>query len=228
MSPIQSMIAVLFALGSATALAQNGATPQPPTGKPVDDSAAYGPVLNPQQPTPATTRQPTQASTQAAGEARPQAQEERSGQPPVTSKQNEVDPSARPAPGTGQTPAPTNTQPSTRPSTQQLQPRTQQELQGQPERQRQTKKQAQRRPGAVQRIEPTPGIAAPSPAPSPRAGVAAAPGPVAPQSSQVVGCMGGTCTDANGATYNAGGPGNVAVSSSGRLCTTNGANVQCL
>lgn len=226
MRPIQSMIAVLFALGSATALAQNQAPAQPPTGKPVDDSATYGPVLNPQQPTPATTQQPTPASTQAAGEARPQAQEERAGQPPVTSKQNEVDPSARPAPGTWQPATPTPPQAPAQPQTQQ--PKTQQELQGKPERQQQTKKQAQRRPGAVQRIEPTPRIAAPSPAPVPRAGVAAAPSPVGPQSSQVVSCVGGTCTDVNGTTYNAGGPGNVAVSSSGRACTTNGTTVQCL
>jgi len=227
MRPIQSMIAVLFALGSAAALAQNQPPAQPPTGKPVDDSATYGPVLNPQQPTPATTQQPTPASTQAAGEARPQAQEERAGQPPVTSKQNEVDPSARPAPGTGQPPASTTPQAPAQPQTQQ-QPKTQQELQGKPERQQQTKKQAQRRPGAVQRIEPTPRIAAPAPAPSPRAGGVAAPSPVGPQSSQVVGCVGGTCTDVNGATYNAGGPGNVAISSSGRACTTNGTTVQCL
>lgn len=218
MRPIQSMIAVLFALGSAAALAQNQAPAQPPTGKPVDDSATYGPVLNPQQPTP--------ASTQAAGEARPQAQEERAGQPPLTSKQNEVDPSARPAPGTGQPATPTPPQAPAQPQTQQ--PKTQQELQGKPERQQQTKKQAQRRPGAVQRIEPTPRIAASSPAPVPRAGVAAAPSPVGPQSSQVVSCVGGTCTDVNGTTYNAGGPGNVAVSSSGRACTTNGTTVQCL
>lgn len=226
MRPIQSMIAVLFALGSATALAQNQVPAQPPTGKPVDDSATYGPVLNPQQPTPATTQQPTPASTQAAGEARPQAQEERAGQPPLTSKQNEVDPSARPAPGTGQPATPTPPQAPAQPQTQQ--PKTQQELQGKPERQQQTKKQAQRRPGAVQRIEPTPRIAAPSPAPVPRAGVAAAPSPVGPQSSQVVSCVGGTCTDVNGTTYNASGPGNVAVSSSGRACTTNGTTVQCL
>ena len=65
MSPIKSMIALLFALGSTGALAQNGATAQPPTGKPVSDSASYGPVLNPQ-----AAQQPAQSSTQAAGEAR--------------------------------------------------------------------------------------------------------------------------------------------------------------
>lgn len=224
MSPIKSMIAVLFALGSAGALAQNQATPQPPTGKPVSDSAVFGPVLNPQTP-PATTQQPTPASTQAAGEGRPQAQEERAGQPPVTSKQNEVDPSARPAPET--------VQPETRQQPQQpqtRQPQTQQERQGRPERQQQTKKdkQAQRRPGAVQRIDATPRIAAPAPTPIPRTQVPAAPSPVGPQTSQVVGCMGSACTDAGGATYNAGGAGNTTVSSNGRLCTRNGANMQCL
>lgn len=228
MSPTKSMIAVLFALGSAGALAQDGAAPQPPTGKPVSDSASFGPVLNPPS-TPATTQQPSPASTadtsQAGGEARPQAQEERAGQPPVTSKQNEVDPSARPAPGTGQP----QTQPQPQPQTRQ-QPQTQQELQGRPERRQQTgkDKQTQRRPGAVQRIEGTPRIAAPAPTPAPRAAEAALPTPVGPQSSQVVGCMGSACTDAGGATYNAGGPGNTAVSASGRLCTRNGANMQCL
>ena len=60
MSPTKSMIAVLFALGSAAALAQNGAQQQaqPPTGKPVSDSASYGPVLNPQS-SPATPPPPT-------------------------------------------------------------------------------------------------------------------------------------------------------------------------
>ena len=217
MSPIKSMIALVFALGSSCALAQNGAAPQPPTGKPVSDSASYGPVLNPPTP-PATTAQPTQSSTQAAGEARPQAQEERAGQPPVTSKQNEVDPSARPAPGS---PPQGQTQ-------QTQQPRTEQEKRGQPEPRQQTKKQAQRRPGAVQQIGSTPRIVAPAPTLTPRATAPAVPTPVGPQTSQVVGCAGSGCTDVNGATYNAGGPGNTTVSSSGRLCARNGANMQCL
>lgn len=227
MSPIQSMIAVLFALGSAGALAQNQAPAQPPTGKPVDDSAVFGPVLNPQAP-PATTRKPSPASTQATGEARPQAQEERAGQAPVTSKQNEVDPSARPAP---ETTPPQGRQPQPQPQSQTLQPKTQQELQGRPERQQQTKKdkQAQRRPGAVQRIEGTPRIAAPAPTLTPPQAVAGTmPAPVGPQTSQVIGCMGSGCTDVDGGAYNAGSAGNATVSSSGRLCTRNGANMQCL
>lgn len=225
MRPIPSMIAVLLALGSAGALAQNQPPlpQQPPTGKPVSNSASYGPVLNPQTP-PATTVQPTPASTQAIGEARPQAQEERAGQPPVTGKQVEADPSARPAPGSqppqGQTP---QTQPA-RPS-QNQQPMTEQEKRGQPERQTQ-KKQAQRRPGAVQQIGATPRIVAPAPTLTPRAPVPGVAAPVAPQTSQVVGCAGSLCTDAGGATYNA--SGNTAVSRDGRLCTRTGANMQCL
>jgi len=176
MSPIQSLIAVLFTLASSSALAQNATAPQPPTGKPVNDSATFGPVLHPEAP--AATAPPTQATTQAAGEARPQAQEERAGSPPVTGKQNEVDPSAR--------------------------------------------------PGAVQQIEGTPRIVVPDPAPVAGAQARVATPPVAPQSSQVVGCMGSSCTDVNGTTYNAGGPGNATVSRDGRLCTRNGATMQCL
>ena len=80
MRSIHSMIAALLVLGSTGALAQN----QPPASKPIDDSASYGPVLNPQTPP-------------ANGEGRPQAQEERAGQPPA-SKPVDADPSARPAP----------------------------------------------------------------------------------------------------------------------------------
>jgi len=202
MRPIPSLIAVLLAFGSADALAQNTAAPQPPTGKPVPDSASYGPVLNPQD---------SPAMRQRAGEARPQAQEERAGQPPVTGSQDEADPSARPAP---QPPA---------------QPQTQQERQGRPEAQPADKrgKQAQRRPGAVQRVESTPRIAIPAPTPFPPAPAPVAPAPLVPQTSQAVGCAGSLCTDASGATYNAGN-GNVGVSSSGRLCTRNGANIQCI
>jgi hypothetical protein len=217
------MIAVLFALGSAGALAQNGAAPQPPTGKPVNDSASYGPVLNPQAP-PATSGQPTRNGAQASGEARPQAQEERAGMPPVTGKPIDADPSARPAPESqppqGQTPQAQPARP-----TQNQQPMTEQEKRGQPERKTQ-QKQAQRRPGAVQHIEATPRIVAPAPTLTPRAPAPGVAAPVAPSTSQVVGCVGSMCTDASGATYNA--SGNTAVSRDGRLCTRNGANMQCL
>lgn len=246
MSPIKSLIAVLFALGSAGALAQDQAapaatppTPTPtPTPTPVLGGASYGPVLDPRPPTRATTERPTRASTRAIGErpteasterparvigeTRPQAQEERAGEAPLTGWEPEVDPSARPAP----VPAAGSVKPSTR-----QEPRTQQEQRGVPERQRQPEKQAgqhPRRPGAVQRTEATPRIAAPAPAPAARVPLPPAPGQVGPQSSQAVGCVGGSCSDASGARYNAGGGGNVLLSNDGRLCTSNGANIQCL
>ena len=198
MSPIKSTLAMLFALGSASVLAQNQATLTPTPSKPAD-SASYGPVLGPQ---PATA---SPAEPAPVGDARPQAQEERAGQPP-TSKHNEVDPSARPAP-------------------QPVQPQ-QGEQSRKPKPPDKKGKQAVRRP-VVQRIESTPRIAAQPPQPAPRVQVQAAPRPVGPSSSQVIGCVGSNCTDVGGASYNAGGPGNAAVSSSGQLCTRNGATMQC-
>lgn len=201
MSPIKSTIAMLFALGSASVLAQNQATLTPTPSKPAD-SATYGPVLDPQAVPPAPA---APAAAVPAGEARPQAQEERAGQPPA-SKHNEVDPSARPAP-------------------QAVQPQQGQQSQ-KPKPPDKKGKQAVRR-SVDQRIESTPRIAAPPPPPAPRAQVQAAPRPSGPSSSQVVGCVGSKCTDVGGASYNAGGPGNAAVSSSGQLCTRNGATMQC-
>lgn len=205
MSPIKSTIAVLFALGSASALAQDQPTLTPTPSKPVG-SATYGPVLNPQaapRPAPAPP-----AAPQPSGEARPQAQEERAGQPP-TSKHLEVDPSARPAPHAAQ---PQQGQPS-----QDAGKRKPPSKQG---------KQALRR-SVDQRIESTPRIAAPMPPPAPRVEPRTAPRPAGPSSTQVVACIGGNCTDTAGAGYNAAGPGNTAVSSSGQLCSRNGATMQC-
>lgn len=202
MRPMHSMIAVLFALGTASALAQTQTSPKPPASKPVDDSASYGPVLNPQTP-------PAASSTQAGSEATPQAQEERAGQPPA-SKPVESDPSARPAP-------------------QSTQPQQGQQGKARDERQQPAKRPPQAKRRAVeQRIESTPRIAAPQPRPRVEVESGVAPAPVGPQSTQVVGCVGGACTGANGATYNippGGGPG---TSSSGRPCTSNGTTIQCL
>jgi hypothetical protein len=100
MSPTKSMLALLFALGSTGALAQDQATQTPVPPKPAN-SPTYGPVLNPQA-APATTQQGATTGTGAAGETRPQAQEERAGQPPTTGRHNQVDPSARPAAEEGQ------------------------------------------------------------------------------------------------------------------------------
>ena len=62
--------------------------------------------------------------------------------------------------------------------------------------------------------------AAPLPLPPTRP-AAPDPGPV-----QINSCLGGTCTDTNGATYNTG-VGNAAVTSQGRLCTRSGNTMQC-
>ncbi len=43
---------------------------------------------------------------------------------------------------------------------------------------------------------------------------------------QINSCLGGTCTDTNGATYNTG-VGNAAVNGQGRLCTRSGNTMQC-
>ena len=205
MSPVKSSVAMLFALACTSAPAQNQPSLTPTPSKPAD-SATYGPVLDPQaasRPSPSA-----QASPQPAGEARPQAQEERAGQPPA-SKPLEVDPSARPAP-------------------QAAQPQQGQASQDAGKRKPPARKgkQALRR-SVDQRIESTPRIAAPMPQPAPRAEGQAAPRPVGPSSTQVVGCVGGNCTDTTGAGYNAAGPGNTAVSSSGQLCTRSGATMQC-
>jgi hypothetical protein len=53
----------------------------------------------------------------------------------------------------------------------------------------------------------------------------AAPQPVVPSSSAVRACQGIVCTDAAGNTFN--GSGNAGVGSGGRVCTRNGATVQC-
>lgn len=207
MSPTKSMIAVLFALGAAGALAQGQVSPKPPASKPVDDSASYGPVLNPQTP-PATTAQPTTSSTQATtGEARPQAQEERAGKQPAGKPVDDVDPSARPAPQSAQPQRQENSRPA--------------------REQRQRPAQTRRR-AVEQRIDSTPRIAAPQQKPPAQVQAGVAPAPVGPQSSQALGCVGSACTDVNGASYNippGGGPG---VSSSGRPCTSNGTTIQCL
>ncbi|MFC0250822.1 hypothetical protein [Massilia consociata] len=215
MSPRKSVIALLFALGSASALAQSPASPTPVPSKPVD-SATFGPVLNPQSGTqpPVTTQQPSPATTQATGEARPQAQEERAGQPPTTpNRHNEVDPSARPAP-VAQPPQQQQQQPEARPERQQRQPAKKD-------------KQAQRR-AVEQRIEGTPRIAAPAPQAPDRAAAPVATPPVAPSSTQLVGCAGSSCTDTAGTTYNIPTTSNTGVSSNGRLCTRSGATMQCL
>jgi len=56
---------------------------------------------------------------------------------------------------------------------------------------------------------------------------AQAPEPVVPSTAPLNSCIGGACRDAAGGTYNLG-PTGTGVSSSGRLCSRNGATVSCL
>jgi hypothetical protein len=56
---------------------------------------------------------------------------------------------------------------------------------------------------------------------------APAPEPVVPSTAPLNSCIGGACRDAAGGTYNLG-PTGTGVSSSGRLCSSNGMTVQCL
>lgn len=69
------------------------------------------------------------------------------------------------------------------------------------------------------------GDVAPAPAAVPIPPPLPAPQPVVPSSSAVRACQGIVCTDAAGNTFN--GSGNAGVGSSGRVCTRNGATVQC-
>jgi hypothetical protein len=55
---------------------------------------------------------------------------------------------------------------------------------------------------------------------------AQAPQPVVPSTTTLQSCVGGACRDAAGATYNLGTTG-TGVSSSGRLCSSNGTTIQC-
>lgn len=55
---------------------------------------------------------------------------------------------------------------------------------------------------------------------------APAPEPVVPSIAPLNSCIGGACRDASGGTYNLG-PTGTGVSSSGRLCSSNGTTVQC-
>jgi hypothetical protein len=111
----------------------------------------------------------------------------------------------------------------------------QQSQQSQQPRQKQKQaKQAQRRREAWQPIGPL----APRPLDGREAAAigygavpvpppAQAPEPVVPTTAPLNSCIGGACRDAAGGTYNLG-PTGTGVSSSGRLCSSNGMTVQCL
>jgi hypothetical protein len=142
--------------------------------------------------------QPIKSEPGAQLEQTPQAQEEKAGAAPA-GRALDPDPSARPAP----------------------QPKDQAKPDNRKDGRKATKRSARR--SAPLRVDPV-AVAPSAPLPQqlpPTRPVTLDPGPV-----QINSCLGGTCTDTNGATYNTG-VGNAAVSSQGRLCTRAGNTMQC-
>jgi hypothetical protein len=144
--------------------------------------------------------QPIKSEPGAQPEQTPQAQEEKAGAAPA-SRALEVDPSARPAP--------------------------QAKEPDKMDKRKDGKKTGNRsaRRSSPLRVDPVPIVSAepflrPAPLPPPQP-VALTPGP-----AQINSCLGGTCTDTGGATYNTG-TGNAAVNGQGRLCTRSGNTMQC-
>lgn len=143
--------------------------------------------------------QPIRSEPGAQPERSPQAQEEKAGTP-LGGQALDPDPSARPAP-----------QP-----TQPTQPAKPQEGKDG----KKTLKRSARRADPV-RVDPVAVVPSAAPPLAPARPLAPSPGP-----AQINSCLGGTCTDTNGTTYNTG-VGNAAVNSQGRLCTRTANTMQC-
>lgn len=190
-----------IALALLTALAAGTAAGQQQTTSPQPPAGQQrAPAASGPSYGPVLYPQAVKSEPGAQPEQTPQAQEEKAGAPPQNRHQ-EVDPSARPAPQPVD-PAKAGTK---KPS----------------------KKQAARKPrrSVEQRIATVPEVA-PSPPlplapPPPAQPLPSAAGPV-----QINSCLGGTCTDTAGSTYNTG-VGNTAVNNAGRLCTRSGNTMQC-
>jgi len=195
-------LALLAILAASTVAGQAAQT----TGQPRAGAAPAGKVTPvPAGPTygPVLHPQPLKSEPGAQPEQSPQAQEEKAGAigaNGAAGRALEVDPSARPAPQQ-KDPAKTDTR-------------------------KEQKKNAHRsaRRSNPQRVDAVP-PASSDPArlapPPPVQPVSIVPGP-----AQINSCIGGTCTDTGGATYNTG-VGNAAVNGQGRLCTRSGNTMQC-
>ncbi len=196
-------LALVAALAAAAAAQPGHAQAQAQTGQasqtPRQPAPATGPSYGP-----VLHPQTTKSEPGAQPEQTPQAQEEKAGGMPQAQPHKEADPSARPAPQQND-PARTNGTGA--------------------------KKQtsaAPRRPvqSSIARMpagQPNP---APNTVVTPPVPTVAAPAAPRPGSSQLNSCVGNTCTDTAGTTYQTN-VGNAGVSSEGRLCTRNGNNVQC-
>ena len=140
--------------------------------------------------------QPIKSEPGAQPERTPLAQEEKAGAAPV-GRMPDPDPSARPAP----------------------QPQDAAKSQQRKDGKKASNRSARRStPLRVDPVAVAPATSMPQPPTRP---VTLDPGPV-----QINSCLGGTCTDTNGATYNTG-VGNAAVNSQGRLCTRTANTIQC-
>jgi hypothetical protein len=206
----QIALALLAALIASSAAGQAGAkqgtqqdlrppaTSQPATQPPASTSRV--PAATGPSYGPVLHPQTTRSEPGAQPEQTPQAQEEKAGAPPQNRHQ-EVDPSARPAPQQ-QDPAKADTK-------------------------KQPKKQAARKPrrsveqriATVPEVDPSPPLPLAPPPP-------AQPLPVVTGPVQINSCLGGTCSDTAGGTYNTG-VGNASVNNVGRLCTRTGNTMQC-
>lgn len=191
---------VLLAVLAASTVAGQPRAGAAPAGQvtPVPAGPGYGPTYGP-----VLHPQPLKSEPGAEPERSPQAQEEKSGATRANGAANralEADPSARPAP-------------------QQKDPA---ETDSRKERKKGVHRSARR--SSPQRVDVVP-PASSDPArlapPPPLQPVSIVPGP-----AQINGCIGGTCTDTSGATYNTG-VGNAAVNGQGRLCTRTGNTMQC-
>jgi hypothetical protein len=144
--------------------------------------------------------QPIKSEPGAQLEQTPQAQEEKAGAAPA-GRVPDPDPSARPAP----------------------QPKDPAKSQERKDGKKATKRSARR--SAPLRVDPV-AVAPAAPLPLPQQLPPTRPVTLDPGPARINSCLGGTCTDTNGATYNTG-VGNAAVNSQGRLCTRTADTMHC-
>ena len=197
----QIALALLVALAASTAAGQASrqTAGHPKTGALQAEAAEVTPVPTGPSYGPVLHPQPIRSEPGAQPEQTPQAQEEKAGAAP-SGRALEVDPSARPAP----------------------QPKDPSKIDNRKDGKKATNRSARR--SAPLRVDPVP-LAGPGPL-QPLASPPTQPVSLNPGPAQINSCLGGSCTDTNGATYNTG-VGNAAVNSQGRLCTRSGNTMQC-
>ena len=201
----QIALALIVALAAAAAAQsshaqmQTQSQAQPQAGQASQAPRQPAPAAGPSY-GPVLHPQTTRSEPGAQPEQTPQAQEEKAGGMPQPQPHKEPDPSARPAPQQND-PAKTDSTGAKKQSNAAPRRPVQQSIARMPQGQ-------------------------PNPVVTPPVPTVAAPVVPRPGSAQLNSCLGNTCTDTAGTTYQTN-VGNAGVSSEGRLCTRNGANVQC-